>query len=136
MDWLAIALIAVLLIVAMTGSLYLRKMRRDNKGQIPADGPCTQEHSCSGCCGGTACFNSKIKQKPLLVYFEDEELDRFRHRTGNDYTDAEVEEWNEVLHTLRPEELSAWAKSIKLRRLVMPASVASELQAMQTVQVQ
>lgn len=124
-----IFILVALLALVVVGALYLSKMRRDNGGQVPEE-PCDMSvHSCSGCCGGTDCFHAKIKNKPLIVYFEDEELDRYRGRNGEDYSEAELDEWREVMETLRPEELQAWLRSISLRRLHIPKSLLSEVES-------
>ena len=123
-----IFVVALLIALVVVGIIYLRKMLKANDGKVPQE-PChTPDHTCSGCCGGTECFNAKLKQKPHIVYFEDQELDRFRQRNGEDYTSSELQEWQEVLQTLRPEEVSAWAKSIQLRRLPIPKSILIQLE--------
>lgn len=123
-----IFVVALLIALVVVGIIYLRKMLKANDGKVPQE-PChTPDHTCSGCCGGTECFNAKLKQKPHIVYFEDQELDRFRQRNGEDYTSSELQEWQEVLQTLRPEEVSAWAKSIQLRRLPIPKSILTQLE--------
>lgn len=128
MDWITILVIAVLAAVVIFGTSRLRKIREENGGVVPEIKECDLGHSCSGCCGGTSCFNSKAKEPPLLVYFEDQELDRFRRRSGQDYTAEELAEWSEVLHTLSANELEPWKRSITLRRLPIPAQIQSELE--------
>ena len=129
-EGLVITILVVVLLIALAvlEIYYLRKMLKANDGKVPQE-PChTPEHSCSGCCGGTECFHAKLKQKPHIVYFEDQELDRFRQRNGEDYTPGELQEWQEVLQTLRPEEVSAWARSIRLRRLPIPKAILTQLE--------
>lgn len=60
-------------------------------------------------------------------YYDDEELDRFAGRGADEYTDEEVEEFRDVLLTLRPEEVAGWARSISLRGITLPAIVKEEL---------
>ncbi len=129
MDWTTMGIVFVLLIIAIVGMVYLRRVRRAN-GAIPEGRNQYSEHKCSGCCGGTSCFNAGIGTPPRVVYFEDEELDRFRNRKGEDYTQGDVEEWLEVLKTLRKEELAPWQRSIRLRHLSMPPKVEEELRRM------
>ena len=62
-----------------------------------------------------------------LEYFEDEELDRFRQRPSDSYTDAEVDEFRDVLDTLRPEEVKAWNRSLVLRGIQVPDALKDEL---------
>lgn len=134
MDWISILVIAVLAVVVVFGAKHLRKIRESNGGAVPEIKECESGHVCSGCCGGTSCFNAKEKERPLLVYFEDQELDRFRRRNGEDYTEEELAEWSEVLHTLSPSELAPWKRSITLRKLPMPAEIRRELEQLLAAQ--
>lgn len=62
-----------------------------------------------------------------VVYYDDEELDRFIGRTPESYTPKEADEFNEVLMTLRPEDVPGWARSITLRGLELPPDVRDAL---------
>lgn len=135
MDWISILALAALLLLVAIGIKFLGKIRKDNGGKVPEIKECAPGHSCSGCCGGTSCFNSKDKERPLLVYFEDQELDRFRHRSGQDYTEEELAEWSHVLHTLSQDELGPWKRSITLRKLPIPIQIQDELEHLMTSKI-
>ena len=62
-----------------------------------------------------------------IEYFDDEEIDRFRGRGADDYSDEEIEEFRDILLTLRPTEIAAWARSLQLRGIVMPQTIRDEL---------
>lgn len=62
-----------------------------------------------------------------IVYYDDEELDRFVGRESHSYTDEETEEFRDILLTLLPQDVAGWAKSIRLRRIELPAEVKDEL---------
>ncbi|MDE6084917.1 MAG: phospholipase [Muribaculaceae bacterium] len=62
-----------------------------------------------------------------LLYYEDEELDRFCGRAAGEYTEVEVEEFREVLLTLQPDEIAGWARSLTVRGITLPAIVKDEL---------
>ena len=64
--------------------------------------------------------------KPI-EYFEDEELDSFAGRRSDGYTDEEAEQFEEVLTTLRPEEVAAWNRSLILRGISVPDQIKDEL---------
>ena len=61
-----------------------------------------------------------------ITYYDDEELDAFAGRDADGYTDAELEQWRDVLYTLQPADLLGWGQSIKHRGLVMPAAIREE----------
>lgn len=129
MTWLlsALALLGILAFV-------LGKMRRFRKPASPApDGgaaPAPEAARPEGCCGQHA-----VCEKDSLLaavsrgveYFEDEELDRFRGRPSGGYTPEEVEEFEEVLTTMRPEEVPAWVRSLQLRGLNLPDALRDEV---------
>ena len=62
-----------------------------------------------------------------IVYFDDEELDRYRGRPSDSYTDNEAEEFREVLFTMRPDETKEWNRSLILRGVNIPDQVKDEL---------
>ena len=77
------------------------------------------------CCG-----QHEVCEKDLWVaeqdieYYEDEELDRFRGRAG--YSEEEVEEFREVLYTMRPDEVAGWLKSLEQRQVPLPEELKDE----------
>lgn len=81
------------------------------------------------CCGlHLVCEKDSLSpMSDEIIYYDDEELDRFIGRDSASYTPAEVEEFREVLMTLRPEDVPGWARSITLRRLELPLDVRDEL---------
>ncbi len=62
-----------------------------------------------------------------VVYYDDEELDEFKGRSADSYTDKEIEEFRDVLLTLIPEDIAGWGRSIQLRGIELPPSVKEEL---------
>ncbi len=88
--------------------------------------------SCSTCgssCGMEACGVSRNREKPI-VYYDDEELDRFAGRSHTDYTPDEIEEFRAVLTTLYPREVSDWLTSLNRRRIALPIVLMEEAQAL------
>lgn len=81
------------------------------------------------CCGmHTVC--EKTNLSPLtgeIVYYDDEELDRYRGREADSYTPEETEEFRDVLLTLLPEDVAGWSRSIQVRGITLPADVRDEL---------
>ena len=62
-----------------------------------------------------------------IEYYEDEELDRFRGRASDQYNDSEIEEFNEVLTTLRSEEVAGWIRSLQLRGVALPDELKDDV---------
>jgi 3-phosphoshikimate 1-carboxyvinyltransferase len=79
----------------------------------------------SWCCGQhEVCEMDSLLDVSEADYYEDEELDRFRGRTS--YSEEEVEEFREVLYTMRPDEVSGWLHSLELRRVNLPDELKDE----------
>lgn len=78
------------------------------------------------CCGMHAvCEKQPTSLKP--EYFNDEELDAYRGRPADSYTTDEVEEFREVMLTLRPDERAPWAVAIERRGIAVPEILRDEL---------
>ncbi|MDN4753478.1 hypothetical protein QYZ87_02900 [Porphyromonadaceae bacterium W3.11] len=120
---LTLVIIAIIIVIAI---VLLRRIRRKDEAVVmPPVDEC--KHAASGgCCGGVNCERAK-KIKPLIVYFEDEELDAYIGRAADSYTHEEVEEFREVLNTLQPEEVNPWLKSLKLRKVELPVELAEKV---------
>lgn len=82
-----------------------------------------------GCCGlHLVCEKDSLSPMSAEIeYYDDEELDRFVGRTGSDYTPQEVEEFRDVLMTLRDNDVLGWARSITQRHIELPSDVRDEL---------
>ncbi len=83
-----------------------------------------------GCCGmHITCERDSLLSavSPRVEYFDDEELDRFAGRTGGEYDESEIEEFREVMLTMPPDNIAAWARSLQLREIVLPDAVRDEL---------
>ncbi|MDE7388719.1 MAG: phospholipase [Muribaculaceae bacterium] len=62
-----------------------------------------------------------------IEYFDDEELDRYRGRAADGYTDAEADEFRQIMLTMREDEVAAWARSLQLRAVELPMQLRDEL---------
>ena len=62
-----------------------------------------------------------------VEYYDDEELDRFRGRPSDQYTDEEVEEFATILYTMQPHEVKGWNRILILREINLPNQIKDEL---------
>ena len=77
------------------------------------------------CCGQhEVCEKDSLRIVENIEYYEDEELDRFRGRTA--YGEEEIEEFREVLYTMRPDEVAGWLHSLEQRRVNLPDELKDE----------
>ena len=79
------------------------------------------------CCGAHAvCEKGLKKADPHIEYFNDEELDSYKGRRAEDYSDEEIDAFREVLYTLRHEELEDWLVSLEKRGIEYPTALRAE----------
>lgn len=62
-----------------------------------------------------------------IEYYDDEELDAYRDRDPETYGEAEIEQFRDVLLTMRPDDIAGWARSLQLRHVPLPSEVRDEL---------
>lgn len=80
------------------------------------------------CCGAhEVCEFEEMLQNPNeIIYFEDEELDRFQGVPANAYNDAQIDEFRDVLYTLKDDEIKIWLLSIERRKIQLPGILRQE----------
>lgn len=101
------------------------EIRKEDAGIEDEEG---EDEGGSECCGlHLVCEKDSLSPMSAEVeYYDDEELDRFIGRSGNDYSPEEVEEFRDVLMTLRADDIAGWGRSITARRLELPPEVRDE----------
>ncbi len=122
------ALIILAALVAVGGICYLHyRYDLKRRGIKPEDDVIVEPEACCGM--HITCEKDSLlaSVSQTIEYYDDEELDRFAGRVADDYEPEEVEEFRDVLLTLRPEEIAGWGRSIQLRGIVLPAEVKEEL---------
>lgn len=62
-----------------------------------------------------------------IIYYDDEELDRFKGRESEDYTDEEAEEFANVFYELKEIEVAGWVRSLQLRQVNLPEQLMDEV---------
>lgn len=81
------------------------------------------------CCGQHAVCEKKTLLAAMntdIEYYEDEELDRFKGTAPDSYNEAAVDEFREVLYTMRPTEVEGWLHSLQLRGVELPDPLKDE----------
>lgn len=125
MSVLLIALGALFAAALVAGLLRERLYRR--KGvETPPVRPARPD----GCCGQ----HETCEKESLLAavsreieYYDDEHLDAFRGRPADGYTTDEVEMFEEVLYTMRADEVAGWVRSLQLRGVALPDALKDDI---------
>lgn len=111
---------------------YLRNRQIEKKiesGEL-TEYPSIQQIEDMECCGQhETCEKDSLLAavSKQIEYYNDEELDRFRGRSSSDYSTDEVEEFREILYTMREDEVAGWVRSLQLRALELPDEIKSEV---------
>lgn len=127
---LFLSLIALGIVAAVAGLVrqwwYGRQLRSGKIEQLPE----VRQSVEAGCCGQ----HETCEKDSLLAavskgieYYEDEELDRFRGHPSSGYDAAAIEEFTDVLTTLRSEEVAGWVRSLQLRGVALPDELKDDI---------
>ena len=122
-----VSLLILSALVAVGAALYLHD--RYTRRKAPADEPLYKEPE-EQCCGmHITCERDSLlaSVSDTIEYYDDEELDVYRGRNADSYTDEETEQFRDVLLTLLPDDIAGWGRSIQLRGIELPESVRDEL---------
>lgn len=116
--WWIIALIVLALFVALVVTSFTKDEKEElEKAPIPSD-----------CCGAhEVCeSDSLLSSNNEIDYYQDEELDRYKGIRSNAYDDNAIEEFRDVLYTLKDREVASWLKSMQKRLIELPDIIREE----------
>lgn len=128
----ALIILALIVVVGLLAwlldKIFYRRLMVKEGGSCEEEATAAEEEE-TECCGMHA-----VCEKDLLSpvsdeyeYYDDEELDAYRGRGAESYTDEEVEQFRDVLLTLRPDDVAGWSRSMQLRGIELPTEVREEL---------
>ncbi len=75
----------------------------------------------------TICEVDLKKLSEEIIYFEDEELDAYSETPDNAYQDEAIEQFREILYTLKKNEINDWLHSLELRKIAVPDILKPEV---------
>ena len=123
---MTVVLIIAAALVAVGLPLYLMPKREERKagGELPITPP--QQ----ACCGlHLTCEKDSLLEavSEEIVYYDDEELDKYKGRLPDSYDEEEIEQFRDILLTMLPQDIAGWARSLQLREICLPDAVREEL---------
>lgn len=123
---MTVVLIIAAALIAVGLPLYLLHKREERKagGELPITPP-QQE-----CCGlHLTCEKDSLLAavSEEIVYYDDEELDKYKGRLPDSYDEEEIEQFRDILLTMLPQDIAGWARSLQLREICLPDAVKEEL---------
>ena len=126
---LILALVGVALFGLVAGYFYNRNIQKKiDRGELKEAPPVVDVDS--ECCG-----QHQMGEKDSLLaavskkieYYDDEDLDRFKGRQAHEYSDEEIDEFREIMFTMKEEEVAGWSRSLQLRGIELPDELKDEL---------
>ena len=127
MTALLLLLLALAIVAALIGTALHWWHSVHNPGSTTE--PVIRQRS-SDCCGQHEVWEKEILLAAVrkdVVYYDDEELDRFAGRRADNYDREETDEFEEILTTLRSEDVAGWVRSLQLRGIELPEALRDEV---------
>ena len=127
MTALLLLLLALGIVAALIGTALQWWHSVHNPGSTTE--PVIRQRS-SDCCGQhEVCEKESLRAavSKEVVYYHDEELDRFAGRRADNYDREETDEFEEILTTLRSEDVAGWVRSLQLRGIELPEALRDEV---------
>lgn len=126
---LIVILIGVALFGLVAGYFYNRNIQKKiDRGELEEAPPIVTVDS--ECCG-----QHQICEKESLLaavskqieYYDDEELDCFKGRPSDGYSEEEIEEFRDILYSMQEVDVAGWSRSLQLRGIELPDELKDEL---------
>ena len=121
-----VVLILSLLVLGVLAAVWSRV---SSSGDDDTDAIVTRP-TCATCNGeDTRCEQECMMEAATreVEYYDDEELDRFKGRPSDCYTDDEAELFREVLFSMPQSDAKGWNRSLILRGINVPDQIKDEL---------
>lgn len=128
--WILIVILAgVILFGLIAGYFYNRNIQKKiDRGELKEAPPVvTMDSECCGqhqICEKESLLAAVSKQ---IEYYDDEELDRFKGRPSDGYSEEEIEEFRDILYSMQEVDVAGWSRSLQLRGIELPDELKDEL---------
>lgn len=130
MNVLILSLVALFFVALIAGWLRNRHLQRKlERGEIK-EMPKIRKTRADGCCGQ----HETCERESLLAavskdieYYDDEYLDTYRGRESDEYSDEEIEQFEDVLTTMHEDDVAGWVRSLQLRGINLPDALKDQV---------
>lgn len=130
MVYLIISLVVLGVVAFIFGYLREMKLKKQLKRGEIDELPSIKQIEDMECCGQhETCEKDSLLAaiSKQIEYYDDEELDRFRGKESNSYSEKEVDEFRDVLYTMKDDEVAGWVRSLQLRSVEIPDDLKDEV---------
>lgn len=120
-------LLAALVVLGIVAAVATKILVNSADGDTPVAGAGSDCGTCNGDndkCEQTCMMEAAVKK---VEYYDDEELDQYRGRPSDGYSDDETEQFRDILYTMRQDEVAGWSRSLILRGINLPDQVKDEV---------
>ena len=128
MWYILLSIVVLGIVAAILGYFRNRKLQkmleRGEISEIPEPEEIPEE-----CCGQhELCVRDSLLAavSQSIEYYNDEELDRFKGVESDQYDNEAIDEFGEVLFTLKETEVAGWLRSLQLRGVNLPDELKDE----------
>ncbi|MCR5313515.1 MAG: phospholipase [Bacteroidaceae bacterium] len=130
MIYLIISILLLGVVAFVAGYVREQKLKKQlERGEI-TELPTIKQVEDMECCGQ----HETCEKESLLAavskeieYYNDEELDRFRGLSSDQYKEKDVEEFRDILYTMKDYEVAGWVRSLQLRAVELPDELKDEV---------
>lgn len=130
MVYLIISLVVLGVVAFIFGYLREMKLKKQLKRGEIDELPSIKQVEDMECCGQhETCEKDSLLAaiSKQIEYYDDDELDRFRGKESNSYSEKEVDEFRDVLYTMKDDEVAGWVRSLQLRSVEIPDDLKDEV---------
>lgn len=122
--------VVVLLLSLLALGLLAAVWSRFSSSAVGESDAIVTRPTCATCNGeDTRCEQECMMEAATreVEYYDDEELDRYRGRPSDCYTDAEADDFRDVLMSMPQSDAKGWNRSLILRGINVPDQIKDEL---------
>ena len=123
--WILVIGLIVLAAAAMAlGYFHNKRHPEENSNETTSpvtDGECCGQHAV---CEKDSLLSGISKK---IEYYDDEELDAYAGMAPGQYTDEQIEQFRDILYTMREEDVAGWSRSLQLRGISLPDEIKDEV---------
>lgn len=129
--WAIVALLALGLVAALLDWWQNREKARQIALGLASPDEDENPHQVEGACCGMhmTCERDSLLAavSTKIVYYDDEELDRYRGISADSYDSSALDEFREILFTLHEDDVAGWVRSLQLREIAIPEELKPEI---------
>jgi hypothetical protein len=118
----------LIIVLSIIGALVLALLVSRFSGKKNDEQATTLKVPPADCCGAhEVCEQeSLLSSNATIFYYNDEELDLFRGVDAGAYSDEQIEQFREVLYTMKEDEVAGWLRSLQNRGIMLPLILREE----------